>query len=178
MENLLTRAKIGQVTYTACTDDPVYHPGRCAVATAKDGSVLARFGQVHPQTAANYGFSAPVFVCAMDFDTYFAASEKVIQYKPLPKFPAVTRDFSFICDEELEVGTVEDVMKKAAGKLVEDIYLFDLYRGPQVGENKKSVSLRVVLRASDRTLTQEEVDKVAGKILGALSEKLSINLRA
>ena len=69
-------------------------------------------------------------------------------------------------------------MQEAGGKLVEDISLFDIYTGPQVGENKKSVSLRVVLRAPDRTLTVEETEKVSSKILSALDKQLGINIRA
>jgi phenylalanyl-tRNA synthetase beta chain len=99
-------------------------------------------------------------------------------YTPLPKFPATTRDFSFVCEEDLEVGTIEEEMCKAGGKLVESIALFDIYRGPQVGENKKSVSLRVTLRASDRTLTIEEAEKVSAKILRGIEHNLGITLRA
>ena len=69
-------------------------------------------------------------------------------------------------------------MSKAGGKLVESIALFDIYRGPQVGENKKSVSLRVTLRASDRTLTVEEAEKTSTKILNALNKQFNITLRA
>jgi phenylalanyl-tRNA synthetase beta chain len=99
-------------------------------------------------------------------------------YAPLPKFPATTRDFSFVCEEALEVGKIEEVMAKAGGKLVEDIALFDIYRGPQVGEDKKSVSIRVTLRATDRTLTVEETDKISSKILAALEKDLGIVLRS
>ena len=69
-------------------------------------------------------------------------------------------------------------MKDAGGKLVEDIALFDIYRGIQVGKNRKSVSFRVTLRAADRTLTVEEAEKVSGKILAALEKQLGIVLRA
>jgi phenylalanyl-tRNA synthetase beta chain len=99
-------------------------------------------------------------------------------YTALPKFPATTRDFSFVCDEALEVGTLKQEMTKAGGKLVEGVELFDIYRGPQVGENKKSVSLRVTLRASDRTLTIEEAEKVSAKILRGIEHNLGITLRA
>jgi phenylalanyl-tRNA synthetase beta chain len=68
-------------------------------------------------------------------------------------------------------------MAKAGGKLVESVALFDIYRGPQVGEGKKSVSLRVTLRASDRTLTVEEADKVSKKILNDLKFKMGLELR-
>ena len=69
-------------------------------------------------------------------------------------------------------------MAKAGGKLVDSIELFDIYRGHQVGENKKSVSIRVTLRASDRTLTVEEAEKVSSKILAGMEKNLGITLRA
>ena len=102
----------------------------------------------------------------------------MMDYKPVSKFPAVERDFSFVCAEELEVGTITEVIKTAGGKLLESVELFDIYRGAQIGENMKSVSFAVMLRDREKTLTVEEADKVAAKILKALEEKLGITLRA
>ncbi len=177
-ENLLALAGIKKATYTACSENPSYHPGRCASIQAADGTKIGIFGQAHPLMASNYGFSAPVFVAELDFDALFALAETEKVYAPLPKYPATTRDFSFVCPEELEVGAIMTVMEKAGGKLVESVALFDIYRGPQVGEGKKSVSLRVTLRASDRTLTVEEADKASKKILNDLKFKLGLELRA
>ena len=74
------------------------------------------------------------------------------------------------------VGSIQEEMAKAGGKLVESIALFDIYRGPQVGENKKSVSIRVTLRASDRTLKDDEIDNAIKKVLKAL-DKIGVTLR-
>ncbi|MBQ1229444.1 MAG: phenylalanine--tRNA ligase subunit beta, partial [Clostridia bacterium] len=175
-ENMLALAGIGKVTFTACADNAAYHPGRCAKILLEDGTELGIFGQAHPLMAKNYDFSAPVFVAELDFDTLFASGNTEKTYRPLPKYPATTRDFSFVCDEDMEVGAIEGVMEKAGGKLVESVALFDIYRGPQVGEGKKSVSLRVTLRASDRTLTVEEADKVSKKILNDLKFKMGLEL--
>ncbi len=177
VENMLALARIEGAVYASCSDDATYHPGRCARVTAADGTVLGIFGQVHPLTAANYGMDAPVYVAALDFEEIFVHRAGTLEYKPLPKFPATTRDFSFVVDEDMEVGTIEATMARAGGKLVEKVALFDIYRGPQIGEGKKSVSLRVSLRASDRTLTVEEADKVAAKILGAMEHQLGITIR-
>ncbi len=176
-ENILSLAGINQVEYIAVSDNPSYHPGRCAVIKSGD-DVLATLGQVHPLVMQNYGVSVDTYAAELDFDKIFEKSTTEKHYKSLPKFPASTRDFSFVCDKDLEVGKIEKIMLNAGGKLVEDIKLFDIYTGPQVGENKKSVSLRVVLRASDRTLTLEETDKASEKILKALDRELGINLRA
>ena len=177
IEGALSLGRIKGVTYEAVTDNATFHPGRCARIVAADGEFLGIFGQLHPLTAQNYGFNAPVYAAELDFDAVFEHCDGVIEYKPLPKFPASTRDFSFVCDEELEVGKLASLIARAGGKLVEDVKLFDIYRGTQLGDGKKSVSFRVTLRASDRTLTVEEADKVSSKILSSLEHQLGLTLR-
>ena len=176
--NVIDLAGIAKVKYVAVNDNPSYHPGRCADIYTADGVKLGTLGQVHPSVINNYGLNVAVYAAELDFDAIFANIKSERLYTPLPKFPATTRDFSFVCEEDLEVGRIEDVMASAGGKLVSDIALFDIYRGPQVGENKKSVSIRVTLRAADRTLTVEEADKTSAKILAALEKQLGITLRS
>ena len=130
-----------------------------------------------PTVAARYGAEQPIFAAELDFDALFEARSAEKLYRPLPKFPAITRDFSLVCDEELEVGKIIAVMRKAGGKQLEDIRLFDIYRGPQIGENKKSVSLRMTLRAEDHTLTLEDAEKVSKKVLTLLDRELGLALR-
>ena len=177
IEGALALGRIKGVTYEAVSDNATFHPGRCARLVAADGEFLGIFGQLHPLTAQNYGFNTPVYAAELDFDAIFEHCDGLIEYKPLPKFPASTRDFSFVCDEELEVGKLSALIARAGGKLVEDVKLFDIYRGVQLGEGKKSVSFRVTLRAADRTLTVEEADKVSSKILSSLEHQLGLTLR-
>ncbi|MBQ8357102.1 MAG: phenylalanine--tRNA ligase subunit beta [Clostridia bacterium] len=175
IENLLALAAI-KAEWTAVTDNPSYHPGRCAKVTV-GGTQLAIFGQIHPVVAENYGISMPVYAAEIDFDALFESRDSATHYRPLPKFPAITRDFSFVCDEALEVGKIMAVMQKAGGKQCEGVALFDIYRGPQVGEGKKSVSMRMTLRAEDHTLTVEDADKVSKKVLTLLDRELGLTLR-
>ena len=177
-EKIFKLAGIRATEYSACEDNSAYHPGRCATVCTEKGAELAVIGQIHPTVANNYGFSFPVYCAEIDLEAVFAEANNNIEYKPLPKFPASTRDFSFVCDDALEVGKIEKIMKRAGGKLTEAVELFDIYRGPQVGEGKKSVSIRVTLRAQDRTLTVEEVEKVSQKILRSLENDLGITLRS
>jgi phenylalanyl-tRNA synthetase beta chain len=177
---VLELAGVSGVKFTACTDNAAYHPGRCAAfSIQKNGKTvdLGLIGQIHPAVASDYGFDKPVFCASVYFDELWAAADMTIDYKPLPKFPAVSRDFSFICDESLEVGAIEEVMAKAAGKLCKGVKLFDIFRGEKIGEDKKSVAFRVILRAPDRTLTVEEADKVSNKIIKDLAFKLGLNIR-
>ena len=176
-ENILKLAAIKDYTVNACSDNPSYHPGRCATISV-NGKTIGILGEIHPLTLKNYDVDTPVYAAELDFDTIFDIMNPNKVYTPLPKYPATARDFSFVCDEALEVGAIFAEARKAGGKLVEDVRLFDIYRGPQVGENKKSVSIRVTLRASDRTLTVEEAEKAGNKILKALQAHLGITLRA
>ena len=178
VENILASAGIEKARFEAYADDKAYHPGRCAKVLTADGKELGIFGQIHPLTAKNYDIDIPVYAGQLSFDAIWDAADMTIDYKPLPKFPASTRDFSFVCDEELTVGAISEVIAKAAGKLLEDVKLFDIFRGEKLGAEKKSVSFRVTLRASDRTLTVEEADKASAKIIKALDEKLGIALRS
>ena len=178
VENILASAGIEKARFEAFSDDKAYHPGRCAKVLTANGKELGIFGQIHPLTAKNYDIDIPVYAGQLSFDAIWDAADMAVDYKPLPKFPASTRDFSFVCEEELTVGAISEVIAKAAGKLLEDVKLFDIFRGEKLGAGKKSVSFRVTLRASDRTLTVEEADKASAKIIKALDEKLGIALRS
>ena len=177
-EGILKFAGIENASYKANANEPTFHPGRCADIYASDGTCLGIFGELHPIIAKeNYGFDAPVMLAELDFAEIFAHARKTCKYHPIPKFPATTRDFSFVCDEDIEVGTIEDVMRASGVKLIEDIKLFDVYKGAQLPAGKKSVSFSVSLRAPDRTLTVEEADKAAKKILSAIERELGITIR-
>ncbi|MBQ2765483.1 MAG: phenylalanine--tRNA ligase subunit beta [Clostridia bacterium] len=178
VDKLLDKAGITDAAYVAERSDAAFHPGRCARLVCADGTVLGTLGEVHPSVSAGYEIDVPVYIADLDFENLFAKASLDKQFKALPKFPATTRDFAFVCDDELEVGAIEAVMKKAGGKLVEDVKLFDVYRGKQLGEGKKSVAFSVILRAPDRTLTDEEADKTSKKILTLLEKELGITLRA
>ena len=97
-------------------------------------------------------------------------------YQPLPKFPASTRDLSVLADVDMPIAQLEKTIRSAASNIVEKVQLFDVYQGSQIPEGKKSVSYSLVLRASDRTLTDEECDHAMAKILKAL-EKINAILR-
>ena len=175
-EEIFSAAGI-KAKYTAKTDDPTFHPGRCAIITAADGTVLGTMGELHPIVAKNYTFTSRVYLAELDFENIFAVSAMKKSYKALPKFPASTRDFSFLCDEDLTVGEIEEAMRKSGVAILEGIKLFDIYRGEKLGEGKKSVSFSVTLRSADHTLTVEEADKAAAKILRGVERTLGITIR-
>ncbi len=177
VEAVVSMADITEVRFESYSGGGAFHPGRCAKVFV-NGRELGVLGEVHPAVADNYSFAGLVYVCELDFAVLYEERRKVMDYKPVPRFPAAQRDFSFVCDESVEVGTISEIMKNAGGRLLESVELFDIYRGPQLGENRKSVSFAVMLRDPEKTLTDEDSDRVAGKIVRALEEKLGISLRA
>ena len=169
VENLLDTLAIREYDVDAKSDDPTFHPGRCAVLS-KDGEEFGIIGEVHPLVCANYGINTRVYVGKLKLRKLFAMMDTQRSYVPMPKFPASTRDLALLCDDALPVMTMEKAIKAAAGKILEKIELFDVYKGSQIAEGKKSVAFNISMRASDRTLTDEEVNGAMCKILKALEE--------
>lgn len=176
VENLFDTLGIEDYDVTACHDNPTFHPGRCAVIS-KDGEEIGVIGEIHPLVCANYGINTRVYVGKLKMRKLYALQSADKKYHPLPKFPASTRDLALLCDDSLPVLTMEQAIKAAAGKILEKVELFDVYKGSQIADGKKSVAFNITMRASDRTLTDEEVGGAMNKILKAL-EDLGAQIRS
>lgn len=175
IEGLLRTGGVKNARFAAVSDDPTFHPGRCA-SVSVDGVCLGVFGEVHPDVSEKYDFLCRTAVAELDFDALASLWSTDYSFESMPKHPALERDFSFVCDELLEAASIEDQIVSSS-PLVESVALFDVYRGPQVGDGKKSVSFAVKFRAKDRTLKDEEADHAVTRILKALSDKFGIELR-
>ena len=175
-EALFENMNISGVEYTAVSDNPTYHPGRCAKITV-NGKDLGIIGQIHPSVGRKFDIDAPCYVGELKFGEMLKCMNTEIKYHKLPKFPAVTRDFSILIDKSTPVAEIEKVMRKASGKLLEDLKLSDVYEGAQIPEGKKSVMYKVSFRASDRSLTGEEADNLHAKIVKNLEGSLGAVLR-
>jgi len=165
-----------KVEYTVKKDIPWMHPGRTAEITA-DGNVLGYVGEIHPLVASNYGIGTKVYVCVMDMKALEDNAELVKVYKPLPKFPAVTRDISLVVKDSVYVKDIEKCIKAKGGKLVEKVTLFDVYQGSHIEKGFKSVSYSITFRAADRTLVDSDVNSAMEKILAALEKEMNAVLR-
>ena len=111
-----------------------------------------------------------MYLAEVDLDALMPLEQDFYGIKPLPKFPAVSRDIAVVVDEKVGAGTMMDAIRKAAAKTLEDVKLFDIYRGEKLGAGKKSVAYSITLRAPDRTLTDEEINGTMEKVLKALKE--------
>jgi len=176
LDAVFTGLRMPKASYTAEKNNPTYHPGRCAKVCI-NGVELGYMGQIHPLVAKNYGMDSEVYCAEINFTALMALRKPEPTYTPLPKYPTVSRDLAVVCDEEITVGQVEEVIEKAAGKLLRNIRLFDIYRGTGVPEGKKSMAFSLELRADDRTLTDTDSEQVVSKVLEALKSSVGAILR-
>lgn len=176
VEELLDALKIKDADYVPETENTTFHPGRCA-NLVKDGKKIGVFGEVHPTVSKNFGMDTRVYICELDLNTLISFYSDSVKYKQLPKYPAVSRDIAMLIDDNINVSKIEKIIKKNAGNILEGYTLFDVYKGSQIPEGKKSVAYSVTFRADDRTLTDDEISAVFDKILAGLKELLGAELR-
>lgn len=174
IEQILEELGINDVEYVRAADCEVFdekyalHPGRSAVIL-KDGVHLGIMGEVHPEVQNTYKLGTKTYAAKLNIDELMSAASGRITYKPLPKFPATTRDLSLICDDEIPVAELEKAIKGAVGKILEKVTLFDVYKGKQIEDGKKSVSYSISMRSHEGTLTDEQADGAMKRVLKALS---------
>ncbi len=176
IEAILSDLRVANVRFETCSDNPSYHPGRCASVWA-DGNYLGVFGQIHPLVARNYDVDGEFYCAELSFDNLMQVKGPDAEYIPLPKFPAVTRDIAVVCDEAVTVGALSDCIRRGAKGLLKEVTLFDIYRGKGVDQGKKSVAFNLVLRADDRSLTAAEADEDVASVLALLQSELGAVLR-
>ena len=176
IEELMEALGINEYELEPVKDDPTFHPGRTArlIVKGEDAGVL---GEIHPAVAENFEAAERNYIAFIQMEPLVRYASTEREYKPLPKFPAVTRDIAVIVDDGIPVRSIEKIIIGKAGRIFEEAKLFDVYRGKQVPEGKKSVAYSITFRAHDRTLTDEEVNRAMEKITKALSDELGAQLR-
>ncbi len=136
---------------------PYLHPGESSMVCCR-GQILGSLGKLHPRVEEAFDFKKPVFVFELDYDMLFAMRQEHPLFTALPRFPSVARDIALVLDETVPVRSPLMYMEGLGESLLECLEIFDIYQNPQIGEGKKSVGYRLVYRASDRSLTDEEVN--------------------
>lgn len=151
-------------------------PGRAAELLI-GGEVVGWLGEVHPLVCQRFECDAPVVAFELDVTRLVRAARDARPFSEPPRFPAVELDLAIVVPEEVSAERLEQTVRSAGGKLLEDARLFDVYRGPGVDEGRKSMAMKLVYRAPDRTLTAEEVDAAHGKLVRKVSGALGGELR-
>lgn len=169
------------VEYQADRSDPKLHPGRTASLWLQ-GQKLGYFGQLHPQLSQEKDLPAAVYVFQLNLDpilNYLAAEERLVPvFKNYSTFPASDRDIAFFASVDLSLADIQKSITKAGGELLEAVEVFDEYRGANVPDGQRSLAIRSIYRALDRTLTDADVEPLQQKIRDVLVEKFRVTLRS
>lgn len=178
IETLLEGLHIPPAKFIAETPAPYMHPGRSAkIMLGED--VLGELGEVHPSVAENFGTDIRLYYAALSVDVLEAHETKTVEYKPTPKYPSVSRDLALVCDENVPVGELEEIIRSVTSEaILEKVELFDVYRGSQIAEGKKSAAFRLTVRNAERTMTEKEIDELMTCYISALTASGKAALRS
>lgn len=167
-----------KIVYAAAQPEH-FHPGRTAsvaLRTQLGLETIGYVGQVHPEVQLENDLE-DTFVLEIDLDNVYEQADFDIEYKALPRYPAIQRDIAVVVDGAVEAGALCAAVRDAAGELLESVNVFDIYTGDRVGAGKKSVALSLVYRHPDRTLTDEEAAELHAKAVSALEQSFAAELR-
>ncbi|MDJ0899174.1 MAG: phenylalanine--tRNA ligase subunit beta [Xenococcus sp. MO_188.B8] len=169
------------VTYRPDSEDSRFHPGRTA-SVWLEGKRLGIFGQLHPQLCQEKDLTDAVYVFELAFEGLLPALNReqitTPKFQSYSTYPGSQRDLAFFAPLSLAVDEIAKIMTKAGGKLLDKVELFDEYRGKGVPEGQRSLAFNIVYKASDRTLTDQDVDPVHQKVRDTLVKKFDVTLRS
>jgi phenylalanyl-tRNA synthetase beta chain len=155
-------------------DDECLFPGRGASIIVEDDR-MGILGELHPKVAQAFELSGITCLIEIDLEKLLTKIAGIKEYQAIPRFPSVTRDIALVIDEQVIYQKVEEIIQSFP--LVTKVTLFDLYRGEQIAEGKKSFAIRIVYQSPSHTLTDEEVDQTQEQMLARLHQELGTNLR-
>jgi phenylalanyl-tRNA synthetase beta chain len=163
----------GEVAWTAAAH-PALHPGQSA-RIERAGKPVGWLGSIHPSLAA--ALDLPVSVQLFELDTSALSGAPRPAFAPLSKFPSIRRDLAIVVDRTVTFARIEDSVRSAAGDLLRELVLFDIYVGEKVDSSRKSIALGLILQATSQTLTDDEVAAVTARVLDALRADVNAQLR-
>jgi len=176
VEDLLDALQIRGAVFRRVETIPYLHPRKAAEAVF-EGEVLGVFGEAHPEVLGHYEIEGEAHLFEIDFEKVVEKATEEKRFRALPRFPAVYRDLSLIIDDAMEAQSVVDAIRSLEQPFIDEIHLFDCYRGTPIPPGKKGVSYRIRYQAVDRTLTDEEVNQHHEKVITRLKEIFHAELR-
>jgi phenylalanyl-tRNA synthetase beta chain len=171
VQGLMDSLQISGVLYEKIDADscPYFQSGYGA-RVMRDGLILGTLGKIASDVGAAFGLRQDAYLFDIDMNSLEKSLPQAIQAVGLPKFPSISRDMTFIVSKRVEVGAMMDAISAFAQQqaLIEDYFLFDVFEGRSIGEDKKSLSFRIVYRSASKTLTEKNIKKIHDQ----LSQKL------
>lgn len=177
IEGVFRHFKINNIRYIR-SNEVFLHPGQSADILIK-GEKIGFIGVISPEVLSKLDFKTKPFICMaeIDLNRLFSFAEAEIKYKPFSTYPAVKRDTALILPIDFESQRIFDIIKSFDNELIENVFIFDVYQGKGIPEGKKSIAFRITYRASDRTLTAEEVENIHNNLIGKIIAETGAALR-
>jgi phenylalanyl-tRNA synthetase beta chain len=176
VENVFHALMVLNPSYRSVSSEPFLHPGKsCGLFSGDDR--IGFLGEVHPEVLLRLGLSNSVTVCELDLDATVAHSATAKTFINIPKFPAILRDAAFLIRREVEAEAFVLATEKSREELLEKVEVFDVYEGNHIPDGMKSLGLRFQYRSGERTLTDEEVNVVHGRVMERIIRALGASIR-
>lgn len=169
--------KLGVAYEISSCGESYLHPGRRAALVSGE-QVLAMLGEMHPDAADRMDIPARAYIAEIDLAAMWSTAKPFGYVKSIARMPAVTRDLALVMDDNQPIGIVMSAMRAACGEICEDIRMFDIYRGAQLGAGKKSVAFSLTFRAPDRTLNEEELLRLVNRVLKTVKDRFGAGIRS
>jgi len=151
------------------------HPGQSAEILSADGQKIGWLGMLHPNLEKQLGFDTHVFL--FELDQNLMLNKRISVFRSLSKYPSVRRDLALIVNEEVSASELINCIKKSGETVLQDVIIFDVYRGKGIEEGKKSIALSLVIQDDMQTLTDSEVDAIVSRLLLLLANEKNARLR-
>lgn len=177
VEGIFRGMRVEEVSFIPFTPEHTYHPHRVAKIVGPKGEELGVIGEIHPRVMADVGIKSRACAFEMKVSLLYMASNLRPRAQEISRFPAVERDLAFVVDEDIPAAELIHLVREAGGQVLKKVEVFDVYRSPQLGENKKSIALSLTFQSMAETLQDEEVAKLVEVIVEKAGAKLGARLR-
>jgi phenylalanyl-tRNA synthetase beta chain len=176
VENLLEFLHIGGISWVPDTAEPFFHPGKsCTIFSGRES--IGSVGEIHPTVQENFGLEKPVFCFELDFEKLLKLSRTKLTITSPSRFPDSTRDIAMLVPDGLLFEKIIGCVNDLKAKEIENVLIFDVYRGQGIPEGYKSLAIRVRYRSYERTLTDDDISSLHKKVTDGLVSKLKVTLR-
>ncbi|SHI74257.1 phenylalanyl-tRNA synthetase beta subunit [Dethiosulfatibacter aminovorans DSM 17477] len=175
LENIFNKFQI-KAEYRVLENNPAFHPGRTAAVFA-EGVYIGVVGEIHPIAAKNFNIKERVYAAEINLEKILELSKEERKYKEIPKYPSITRDMAVVAKDEVNVGDIISDIETRGYEYLESVDFFDIYKGMGIEDGHKSLAFSLVFRSPERTLQDEEVQKIFENIIKNVEDKFDAKLR-
>ena len=175
LESLFDSLAIKRLSFVPANDLKNLHPGQSAYIKHQD-EIIGFIGKLHPEYERKHALE-DVFVFELDFKRLFELKRPLKRIKEIPKFPGIERDLAIVVHKSVTAGQIIEIVKHTGKRMLKEATVFDVYYGPGVDEDQKSVAIKLLFQDENKTLEANEVDQRVNQILGALKASIKAELR-